>query len=101
MKIIQDTSVYGFKAKTGLFIPFEDFILLPRLLKSIRMQVQRELDKASSMYERYKGLHESGEASSRQCTAMDKWEDKTRVIERHNNTLIELESILEKKGGKA
>lgn len=100
MKIIQDPSVYGFKAKTGLFVPIGDFSLFPGLLKSIRIKVQREADKASYMYGHYKDIHEFGDATSRQCTLMDKWEDKLQTLEGFVNTLAELQSLLAKKGGK-
>ena len=99
MKIIQDPSVSGFKAKTGLFISVEDFSLLRGLLKSIRKNVQREACKASAKYEHYKDIHEYGEATSRQCTLMDEWEEKLLTLEGIDNTLAELESLLAKKGG--
>lgn len=99
MKIIQDPSVYGFRAETGLFIPLENFSLLRGLLKSMRRNVQRELCKASSKYEHYKDIHESGEAASRQCTLMDRWGEKSLSLEGFEVTLAELESLLAKKGG--
>ena len=99
MKIVQDPSVYGFKAKTGLFIPIGDFSLFPGLLKSIRTKVQREADKASYMYEHYKDIHEFGDATSRQCTLMDKWEEKLQTLEGFVNTLAEFQSFFTKKGG--
>jgi len=79
MKIVQDPSVYGFKAETGLFIPAGDISLFPGLLKSIRIKVQREADKVSRMYEHYKDIHESGYATSRECTLMNKWEAWLRL----------------------
>ncbi|ATV26381.1 hypothetical protein [Prevotella intermedia] len=97
MKIVQDPSVYGYKAETGLFIPTGDFSLLPGLLKSIRSKVQRKANKASYMYERYKDIHESGDATSRQCTLMDKWRDNSQNLEGIINTLTEFQSFLERK----
>lgn len=99
MKIIQDPSVYGYKADTGLFIPAGDFSLLPGLLKSIRTKVQRTANNASYMYEYYKDIRDSGEATSRQCTLMDKWGEKSRTLESIVNTLTEFHSFLDKKGG--
>ncbi len=99
MKIIQDPSVYGFKAETGLFIPIGDFSLFPGLLKSIRIKVQREADKASYMYEHYKDIHEAGDATSRQCTLKDKWEVKSQTLEGFINTLAEFQFFLQRKGG--
>ena len=100
MKIVQDPSVYGFKAETGLFIPAGDISLFPGLLMSIRIKVQREAEKVSRMYEHYKDIHESGCATSRECTLMNKWEDKLQTLEGFINTLAEFQSLLEKKGGK-
>lgn len=100
MKIVQDPSVYGFKAETGLFIPAGDISLFPGLLKSIRIKVQREADKVSRMYEHYKDIHESGFATSRECTLMNKWEEKLQTLEGFINTLAEFQSFLEQKGGK-
>lgn len=100
MKIVQDPSVYGFKAETGLFIPAGDISLFPGLLKAIRIKVQREADKVSRMYEHYKDIHESGFATSRECTLMNKWEEKLQTLEGFINTLAEFQSFLEQKGGK-
>ena len=101
MKILQDPSVYGFKAETGLFIPMGEFSLLPGLLKSIRTKVERNIKNASHMYRHYKDIHDSGEATTRQCTLMDKWGNKLEELEEIINTLREFQSFLDKKGGKA
>lgn len=101
MKILQDPSVYGFKAETGLFIPMREFSLLPGLLRSIRTKVERNINKASHMYRHYKDIHDSGDATSRQCTLMDKWGNKLEELEGIINTLTEFQSFLDKKGGKA
>ena len=101
MKILQDPSVYGFKAETGLFIPMGEFSLLPGLLNSIRTKVERKINNASHMYRHYKDIHDSGEATSRQCTLMDKWRNNLEELERIINTLTEFQSFLDKKGGKA
>ena len=100
MKILQDPSVYGFKAETGLFIPMGEFSLLLGLLKSIRTKVKRNINKASHIYRHYKDIHDSGEATSRQCSLMDKWGNNLEELERIINTLTEFQSFLDKKGGK-
>ena len=96
MKIIQDPVVYGQQAQLGLFISMEDFKAFPALLVALQKKTELTLAKAESTLDYFKGIHDSGEASSRQCTLMDKWQEKCERLDFFNNTLIKVEDILEK-----
>lgn len=50
--------------------------LLAKILKGkVRNDVSRK-------YEKYKDIHEGGEASERQCNLMDKYEEQLNLIDR-------------------
>lgn len=50
--------------------------LLTKILKGkVRNDVSRK-------YEKYKDIHEGGEASERQCSLMDKYEEQLNLIDR-------------------
>lgn len=97
MKIITDPTVYGYHAEKGLFIPLDDFCSTPGLIKSLRDNVKRQLTKATSYLEYYRGVHEAGEASSRQQTAMDRWGDRVNNLKGFDKTLSEVKKIIDLK----
>lgn len=97
MKIITDPTVYGYHAEKGLFIPLDDFCSTPGLIKSLRDNVKRQLTKATSYLEYYRGIHEAGEASSRQQTAMDRWGDRVNNLKGFDKTLSEVKKIIDLK----
>lgn len=97
MKIITDPTVYGYHAEKGLFIPLDDFCSTPGLIKSLRDNVKRQLTKATSYLEYYRGVHEAGEASSRQQTAMDRWGDRVNNLKSSYKTLSEVKKIIDLK----
>lgn len=43
--------------------------------------LKRELKHVSRLYEKYKDIHESGEATKRQQTMMVKYEDQRRMLD--------------------
>lgn len=100
MKIAKDPDIYGQAAKAGLFIPFEEFQYCPNLLKAMKQRVLRELTNAEKKYDNFKGLHESGEATSRQCSSMFKYEEKIIILHKMLETIGNSMSILSKEGGK-
>lgn len=97
MKIITDPTVYGYHAEKGLFIPLDDFCSTPGLIKSLRDNVKRQLTKATSYLGYYRGIHEAGEASSRQQTAMDRWGDRVNNLKGFDKTLSEVKKIIDLK----
>nr|DAF64819.1 MAG TPA: hypothetical protein [Siphoviridae sp. ctyU16] len=97
MKIITDPTVYGYHAEKGLFIPLDDFCSTPGLIKSLRDNVKRQLTKATSYLDYYRGIHEAGEASSRQQTAMDRWGDRVNNLKGFDKTLSEVKKIIDLK----
>ena len=97
MKIITDPTVYGYLAEKGLFIPLDDFCSTPGLIKSLRDNVKRQLTKATSYLDYYRGIHEAGEASSRQQTAMDRWGDRVNNLKGFDKTLSEVKKIIDLK----
>jgi len=97
MKIITDPTVYGYHAEKGLFIPLDDFCSAPGLIKSLRDNVKRQLTKATSYLEYYRGVHDAGEASSRQQTAMDRWGDRVNNLKGFDKTLSEVKKIIDLK----
>lgn len=97
MKIITDPTVYGYHAGKGLFIPLDDFCSTPGLIKSLRDNVKRQLTKATSYLDYYRGIHEAGEASSRQQTAMDRWGDRVNNLKGFDKTLSEVKKIIDLK----
>ena len=97
MKIITDPTVYGYHAEKGLFIPLDDFCSTPGLIKSLRDNVKRQLTKATSYLDYYRGIHEAGEASSRQQTAMDRWGDRVNNLKGVDKTLSEVKKIIDLK----
>ena len=97
MKIITDPTVYGYHAEKGLFIPLDDFCSTPGLIKSLRDNVKRQLKKATSYLDYYRGIHEAGEASSRQQTAMDRWGDRVNNLKGFDKTLSEVKKIIDLK----
>ena len=97
MKIITDPAVYDYHAEKGLFIPLDDFCSTPGLIKSLRDNVKRQLTKATSYLEYYRGIHEVGEASSRQQTAMDRWGDRVNNLKGFDKTLSEVKKIIDLK----
>lgn len=97
MKIITDPAVYDYHAEKGLFIPLDDFCSTPGLIKSLRDNVKRQLTKATSYLDYYRGVHEAGEASSRQRTTMDRWEERVNSLESFDKTLSEEKKIIELK----
>ena len=97
MKIITDPTVYGYRAEKGLFIPLDDFCSTPGLIKSLRDNVKRQLTKATSYLEYYRGIHEAGEASARQQTAMDKWSERVDNLKSSYKTLSEVKKIIDLK----
>ena len=97
MKIITDPTVYGYHAEKGLFIPLDDFCSTPGLIKSLRDNVKRQLTKATSYLDYYRGIHEAGEASSRQQTAMDRWGDRVNNLKGFDKSLSEVKKIIDLK----
>lgn len=97
MKIITDPTVYDYHAEKGLFIPLDDFCSTPGLIKSLRDNVKRQLTKATSYLEYYRGVHDAGEASSRQQTAMDRWGDRVNNLKGFDKTLSEVKKIIDLK----
>ena len=97
MKIITDPTVYDYHAEKGLFIPLDDFCSAPGLIKSLRDNVKRQLTKATSYLEYYRGVHDAGEASSRQQTAMDRWGDRVNNLKGFDKTLSEVKKIIDLK----
>lgn len=97
MKIITDPTVYGYHAEKGLFIPLDDFCSAPGLIKSLRDNVKRQLTKETSYLEYYRGVHDAGEASSRQQTAMDRWGDRVNNLKGFDKTLSEVKKIIDLK----
>ena len=97
MKIITDPTVYGYHAEKGLFIPLDDFCSTPGLIKSLRDNVKRQLTTATSSLDYYRGIHEAGEASSRQQTAMDRWGDRVNNLKGFDKTLSEVKKIIDLK----
>ena len=94
MKIITDPAVYDYHAEKGLFIPLDDFCSTPGL---IRDNVKRQLTKATSYLDYYRGIHEAGEASARQQTAMDKWSERVNKLKSSYKTLSEVKKIIDLK----
>ena len=97
MKIITDPTVYGYKAKTGLFIPMDDFCSTPGLINSLRDKIKRQLRKAEYHFYYYKNIHDAGEASSRQQTAMDRWGERVNNLKGFDKTLSEVKKIIDLK----
>lgn len=97
MKIITDPTVYGYKAETGLFIALDDFRATPGVIRLFRNHIERQLRKATSYLEYYRGVHEAGEASSRQQTAMDRWEERVDNLKSFYKTLSEVKKIIDLK----
>lgn len=97
MKIITDPAVYDYHAEKGLFIPLDDFCSTPGLIKSLRDNVKRQLTKATSYLEYYRDIHEAGEASARQQTAMDRWGDRVNNLKGFDKTLSEVKKIIDLK----
>ena len=95
MKIITDPTVYDYHTEKGLFIPLDDFCSAPGLIKSLRDNVKRQLTKATSYLEYYRGVHDAGEASSRQQTAMDRWGDRVNNLKGFDKTLSEVKKIID------
>ena len=97
MKIITDPTVYGYHAEKGLFIPLNDFCLTPGLINSLRDKINRQLRKAEYHLDYYKNIHDAGEASSRQQTAMDKWGERVNNLKGFDKTLSEVKKIIDLK----
>lgn len=97
MKIITDPGVYGYHAEKGLFIPLDDFCSTPGLINSLRDNVKRQLTKATSYLDYYRGIHEAGEASARQQTAMDRWGERVNNLKGFDKTLSEVKKIIDLK----
>lgn len=97
MKIITDPAVYDYHAEKGLFIPLDDFCSTPGLIKSLRDNVKRQLTKAEYHLDYYKNIHDAGEASSRQQTAMDRWGDRVNNLKGFDKTLSEVKKIIDLK----
>lgn len=97
MKIITDPAVYDYHAEKGLFIPLDDFCSTPGLIKSLRDNVKRQLTKATSCLGCCRGIHEAGEASARQQTAMDKWSERVNKLKSSYKTLSEVKKIIDLK----
>lgn len=97
MKIITDPAVYDYHAEKGLFIPLDDFCSTPGLIKSLRDNVKRQLRKAIFHLNYYRGIHESGEASARQQTAMDRWSERVKILESFDHTLSEIKDLIDLK----
>lgn len=97
MKIITDPTIYDYHAEKGLFIPLDDFCSTPGLIKSLRDNVKRQLTKAEYHLDYYKNIHDAGEASSRQQTAMDNWEERVNNLKSSYKTLSEVKKIIDLK----
>ena len=97
MKIITDPTIYDYHAEKGLFIPLDDFCSTPGLIKSLRDNVKRQLTKATSYLDYYRGIHDAGEASSRQQTAMDRWGERVNNLKGFDQTLSEVKKIIDLK----
>lgn len=97
MKIITDPTVYGYKAETGLFIALDDFRATPGVIRSFRNHIERQLRKAIFHLNYYRGIHEAGEASARQQTAMDRWEERVNTLKSFERTLSEIKDLIDLK----
>lgn len=97
MKIITAPAVYDYQAEKGLFITLDDFRSTPGLAKSLRRKVNRHLAKAINYRDYYIDLHNSGEATSRQCTAMESWKERAISLKSFDITLSEVEKLLDLK----
>ena len=97
MKIITDPAVYDYHAEKGLFIPLNDFCSTPGLINSLRDKINRQLRKAEYHLDYYKNIHDVGEASSRQQTAMDRWEERVNNLKSSYKTLSEVKKIIDLK----
>ena len=97
MKIITDPTVYGYKAEKGLFITLDDFRATPGLIRSFRNHIERQLRKAIFHLNYYRGIHESGEASARQQTAMDRWSERVNTLKSFDHTLSEIKDLIDLK----
>lgn len=97
MKIITDPTVYDYKAEKGLFITLDDFRATPGLIKSLRNNIERQLRKAMYHLNYYRCIHESGDASARQQTAMVRWEERVNTLESFDRTLSEIKDLIDLK----
>lgn len=97
MKIITDPLTSVDHAEKGLFIPLDDFCSASVLKKSLRDNVKRQLTKAEYHLDYYKNIHDAGEASSRQQTAMDRWGDRVNNLKGFDKTLSEVKKIIDLK----
>uniref|UniRef100_A0AB33JJ58 Four helix bundle protein n=1 Tax=Prevotella sp. GTC17262 TaxID=3236797 RepID=A0AB33JJ58_9BACT len=85
--MINDPETYGVTAETGLFIPFKELEYCPDILKAIRKATMSSFKKAHKRLTHFVDIHESGEATSRQCSLMLKYEDLCLELDKMLDTI--------------
>ena len=99
MKIVQEPDVYGVTAKTGLFISFDELNSCHDILKAIRKAIMSSLKKAHKRLTHFVDIRDSGEATSRQCDLMFKYEEKCCELDLMIDTLDSSMDYITKEGG--